>query len=419
MWKFLKKHVWLFALIVLFILFPQSLSNQAKLNMKTLIPGLAIDKVESGYEITAQVITPSRGSESGGSAIRATFVSETGATIADAIERLGYSMGKSAGLGHVNFLIVGESMLENNLVGELDYFLRDKKTSNSILLLTCDGSAKDQIKKTEKLEASTGIGLQKVFLYKQQSTNGYMIPIMEVANSVYSKSKACVINGFEIEENKEQESSSSQGSSSSSGGSGSSSSSSKQSSSTSDKPDGRIKYLNKLTCFVDGEKVGELKNEDEILGFLIINRHSSEASLDLGEIEFDDQTAENFNIKYYRKSQNTKVEFNNGTPKFKIDIKLADVKLRSLNTKTSPSIEFYKEANKEFENKIKTKIKDVISRNIMIAFEKSKQLNCDIFQLSDMTYQNCYYDYKRYIENNPNYLQNFEIEINIDIDKLT
>ena len=165
MWKFIKKHSWLFIIFAIIVLFPQSLSNQAKLSMKTIIPGVAIDKTDNGYEVTALVVTPTRGSESGGGQIRATYITENGQTVAEAVEKLGFVMGKSAGLGNLNYILLGKSIFDNNVVGQLDYFVRDKKTSNSVLVLACEDEAKEMIKKTEMLEASTGIGLQKVYLY--------------------------------------------------------------------------------------------------------------------------------------------------------------------------------------------------------------------------------------------------------------
>lgn len=409
MWKFLKKHSWLFTLLIIILLFPQSLSNQAKLSMKTIIPGMAIDRADNMFEVTALVVTPTRGSESGGGELRATYISEKGETIADAVEKLGFVMGKSAGLANLNYIIIGKSICEQNIVGQLDYFIRDKKTSNSILVLTCENEAKEEIKKTEMLEASTGIGLQKVFLYKQQSTNGYMMPILEVANSIYTKSKACLISNFTIEESKEK--SEPEGGSSSSGGSS-------ESGGAIEKPDGRIKYLDKMVCFVNGYKVGELEN-DEVLGYLMLDNSAREASINLGEIEFYEGNAENFNIKYYGKTAKRNIEYNGEKILFNVDINLNDVKLRSLNMSESPSVEFYKEANKQFEIKIKEKIKEVITKNIQAAFDKGKSIGCDIYKLSDLIYQTKYDLWKKCIENNENYLNDIKINVNVKIDKLT
>ena len=409
MWNFFKKHSWLLIVLAILVLFPQSLSNQAKLSMKTIIPGIAIDRVDEGFETTALVVTPTRGSESGGGQLRATYISEKGKTIAEAIEKLGFVMGKSAGLANLNYILLGNSMMQDNLAGQLDYFVRDKKTSNSILVLACSGDAKEEIKKTEKLEASTGIGLQKVYLYKQESTNGYMMPIMEVANSVYGKSKACLINNFTIEETKQSEES--QGSS----GGGSSA----ESGGSIDKPDGRIKYLDKLTCLVGGVKVGELESDEEILGYLIMDKNTKEASINLGEIEFKNEKANNFNIKYYGKKVNKSIDVKNGEFTINVKLHLDDVKLRCLNSSEAPSLDYYKESNKEFEEKIKEKIREVIDKNIQAAFLKGKEIGCDIFKLSDLLYQYRYEDWKKHIENDNNYLDKIKIKTHITIDKLT
>ena len=43
---FLKKHIALFIVIVILLVFPVSLSSQAKLSMRIIVTGLAIDKNE-------------------------------------------------------------------------------------------------------------------------------------------------------------------------------------------------------------------------------------------------------------------------------------------------------------------------------------------------------------------------------------
>ena len=47
--NFLKKHIGLVILLVIILAFPASMSTQARLNMRIIITGLAIDKTESGY----------------------------------------------------------------------------------------------------------------------------------------------------------------------------------------------------------------------------------------------------------------------------------------------------------------------------------------------------------------------------------
>ena len=45
---FLKKHIGIVILLIIIIAFPASMSTQARLNMRIIITGLAIDKTDSG-----------------------------------------------------------------------------------------------------------------------------------------------------------------------------------------------------------------------------------------------------------------------------------------------------------------------------------------------------------------------------------
>ena len=64
--EFFKKRIGLIILIVAVIAFPSSLSTQARLNMRAIVTGLAIDKVEGKYEVTAQIVKTSPSTESSG-----------------------------------------------------------------------------------------------------------------------------------------------------------------------------------------------------------------------------------------------------------------------------------------------------------------------------------------------------------------
>lgn len=426
MFKFIKKHTWLLILIALCILFPQSLSNQAKLNMKSIVTGLAIDRKANGFEVTAQVVMPNKGSESGGGETQVVFITDSGKTVAEAVERIGFTLGKTAGLGHINFVLIGESMLENNVAGQLDYFMRDKKINNSVLVLACDGAAKDEIKKTANLEASSAMGMQKVFLYKQQETNAYVLPMLELANSVYSKSGVCLMSGLKIQSDEDEEENSGTSSGESGGGESAASSGTENSSSESSagagsgaKQNAKIKYLNKIYLLKKGKKVGVLESEDEIVGLLIPNRYSKDASMDIGQIEFANQLAQDFNVKYYKKKSKMKLKFEDGKIIAVFDVSLGDVKIRCLNSKEEPAIDYYNENNDEFNEKIRQKTAEKITELITTCFNSGKSQNVDVFMIADSAYLYNYKDYKKYIENNPNYIQNATVQVNVKIEKLT
>ena len=106
--RFFKKHVGLLILIAIIFAFPASMSTQARLNMRIIITGLAIDKTDQGYEVTAQIIktAPGSGAEKSGASID--FVSDSGNTIVSALSKLSYKSGKVAGFSHTNFILIGK-----------------------------------------------------------------------------------------------------------------------------------------------------------------------------------------------------------------------------------------------------------------------------------------------------------------------
>ena len=253
-YKFIKKHTWLLIMIGLLIFIPQSFNYQAKLNMRVIVTGLAIDKIDDEYEVTAQVVMPAPGSESGGSGARLDFISEKGSCVAEGVQRIAYKIGKIAALSHMSFVMVGEEMLKENLATTLDFFARDSHVDPAVTLLICDGKAKDTMKQTKNLELSVGLSLQKVFIYKQASLNGLVMPLEEFINNAFSLSKSSMVSGIEIKKEGEQENS----------GGGETSGENKQSnteSSSKEEKNARIKYYNDIYYFKNGLFINKFENE--------------------------------------------------------------------------------------------------------------------------------------------------------------
>ena len=90
--QFLRKYIWVFLIIVLALLFPQSLTDQAELNMRMIVTGIAIDYNKDKYNITAQVILPSTKSSSGGINAQISFVNAEGKTISESVQQISYKI---------------------------------------------------------------------------------------------------------------------------------------------------------------------------------------------------------------------------------------------------------------------------------------------------------------------------------------
>ncbi len=424
---FLKKHIGIVILLVIIIAFPASMSTQARLNMRIIITGLAIDKTDTGYEVTAQIVrtAPSSGAEKSGATID--FVTDTGDSIVSAISKLSYKSGKVAGFSHTNFILIGKEMLEENLLKTLNYFLRDTIIKDSVLLLVAKDSANEEIKKTKELGLSVGLEIQKVFVYKEKESDGAMTSILSFANKSLSHSKTSVVsvlsmnndsknNGQSGEQSGSSGSSSSGQESSSGSGQESSSGSSQSSSSGGASGSSETKYFDAITplaCFVEGKFVGKLESDDEIMGYMF-----SEKKCIAEDITIENVTFGNFNnaligidVKY--KTCEKKIRFENNTPCLDIFVKISNSSIKEIQNDT-----IVENISSEEFNYLRKKIEEKVSKMVSSCFEKSRSFDADIFGAFDIANKFHYKKTKENYETMEEFLEKLKLNVEVKISRL-
>lgn len=421
--KFFKKHIGLVILLAIILAFPASMSTQARLNMRIIITGLAIDKKDNGYEVTAQIVktAPGSGSEKSGSTID--FVSDTGDTIVSAISKLSYKSGKVAGFSHTNFVLVGKEMLEEDLVQALNYFLRDNIIKDSVLLLVAKESAKDEIKNTKELGLSVGLEIQKVFVYKEKESDGAMTSLVSFVNKSLNHSKTSVISVLSIkgeQSQSEQSSSGSQSSGESGGQSGSESSGSSSSGSSGSSGSQNSKEESKffetitpLACFVSGKFVGSLEKEEEILGYMYAQEKCIAEDISLENLNFGNLKNAKVGIDVKFKKSSKKIRYEQGVPCLDICIKISNASIKEIQNENFIS----GVSNEEFEF-IKSELEKKISQTIAASFEKSKELNADIFGAFDIANKFHYGQTKKNFETMEDFLKALKLNVDVEVNRL-
>ena len=394
-----KKHIGLIILLFIVLVFPTSLNYQARLNMRIIVTGLAVDKDGEDYKVTAQYVKTSPGNESPGTSAEIDFIVDKAETLSEAISKLAYKAGKVAAFSHTNFIILGKSLFEEDVTKCLDYFIRDKIIKNSALLLFAPDKAEDEIKKTKNMELSVGLGLQKVFLFKENESDGLMVTLIDFLrqNKMYAKSAVASELAFHTHEESskggEQGSSSSESSSSqnSSGGSSSESGSSSggSSSSSSGGSEGSTKseqqYFDQeapLVCFVDGKFVGKIEDESAIDGYMMANKESKIIDVVLDGVSTGRLQGDKIEVVINRKSNKFKVRFENQTPV--IDVKVKITKAEIIEIMSNEIIASL--TNEEFES-VKNALAKKVSENVAKCFENSKKLNLDVFSAYEIAYK--------------------------------
>lgn len=448
---FIKKHIGIVILLVIILAFPVSMSTQARLNMRVVITGLAIDKTDDGYEVTAQIVKPSPSSESSGTGASINFISDKGDTVVSALSKLSYKSGKVAGFSHTNFILLGKEMLTENISKVMDYFLRDTIIKDSVLLLVAKDSAKDEIQKTKDLELSVGLGLQKVFVYKEKESDGAMTTLLSFANKSYGYSQTAMLSMLSLTDesssdssggegsqkatgaNSEQttsgesqgtggeqsstESSGSQDGTENQGGSSdSSSSSSDGSSSNSGGSEQKSQYFEAITplaCFVSGKYVGLLETDDEIMGYMYSRSECVAEDVSLDDLNFGNLVNAKVGIDIKDKSNKKKIRFEGETPCLDIYVKISNASIKEIQS----DMFFQVPSDEEFEF-IKQKLEEKISKTIAKTFEKSKELKADIFGAFDLANKFHYKNVKNSFESMEDFIQALKLNVIVDVSRL-
>ncbi|MBQ7917456.1 MAG: hypothetical protein IJ310_01415 [Clostridia bacterium] len=410
---FFKKRIGLIILLVAIFAFPSSLSTQARLNMRAIVTGLAIDKVDDKYEVTAQIVKTSPSTESGGEKATVNFVSDNDETVIGAISKLSYKTGKTSAFSHTNFIIIGKDVLEEDLTQTLDYFMRDNITNDSMLLLVAEEKASDEIKKTKDVELSIAIGLQKVFMYREKEGDGVMNSILEFMKDSKESSGTSVVSLLALEKNDEQseDNPAGSGSSSSSGSSGESG--------TEDggEQGGGSKYQyfkaqTELGCFVDGRYVGKLE-KDEVLGYMLANKKATIDDVYAEDFDKSVFNAKRVGVKIKDKTNKLKIRYENNIPCLDLVVKIKNSAIYEIQSE-----EFIDAPTDAEFSEIKNGLKKKIAQNISKCFEKSKELKADIWGAYLLAQKHHYKQTKMYYKNREDFLSNLKLNVIVEIDRL-
>lgn len=426
MLKFIKKHTWLLIVAFLLFLFPQSLTDQAKLNMRVIITGIGVDYIDNQYQITAQLVLPENGAESGGISARISYISSNGKSISECVQNTSYKLGKFTELSHVEFILVGETMKDHNLAGSLDYFFRNFKLKKSITLLTCLGTAKSAIMKSSELELGVALSLQKIYLSHERSLSAVATRYIDFIGESHSISGTSVIDTFMVSEkdtNGGEEDSSGGGENSmttnedSSQGNGNSPTSSQSDAGES----AQILLFSPLILFKDGVYYGKLDKQEEILGYYLSNTKSRSGNIFVTDFSYGEAQNLSFNIRIDQMRVCHKIEWSNNKPIHKINIKIDSCKIDELATANSSNALLYKYLDTQTQQQLLDSAKSKICELVGATWQASKTLNFDIFKTANLGNKFCHKKWSNFMENidNPQqYVQDIQVVTNVEFGQI-
>ncbi len=402
-----RSKIYVLLFILMFIIYFTQDYTLINIEKTALIVTVGVDKGDDDYVVTAQIAVPE------GSSTKTTnkeaVITSNGKTIYEAISSISDKTGWYPKLSFCNLIVLGESMLTDNVMDVLLFFIRSYKIEDSAIVCTAKGEAKELLLSSSPLDTISGLSLSKIFVkdyesaskiyttsikdfcinYYSRSSYGYMPFVKTVMTDESGKGGKTVSTSTTTEPES--------GSGGSSGGkSGGGSGGSEQ----------QLVVYDATTCqlFNKGYFVGEL-DSDESLCLSLLYRRVKEAFITINATDNDGNTGELL-IDILKSTKNVKLELINNTPTLVCDIK---VWARVSDANFSEKINRVAELGKLNDN-MKFKTEEFIKEKIQSVAKKSKETKCDIFEVKNLLYK---YHTKKYKEHELTILDDLVVKTNV------
>ena len=157
--KTFKPKIALFLLFLISILFFSNDFGLIDIEKTAIITAIAIDKAEDGdYLVTCQIAVP----EATGavSENQKAQMSGKGSTVGGAIKTMGSLSGWFPQTIFCNLIIVGNDLIDQDVIGVLDYFSKTMRVQDSAQVVLAEKKAKDLLSVSTPLDNISSFAIQ-------------------------------------------------------------------------------------------------------------------------------------------------------------------------------------------------------------------------------------------------------------------
>lgn len=388
----IKSHL-AFILTVLFsLLFFSNDFGLIDIQKTAIVVALAVDKKEENYEVTAQIAIPQ--ASNAGASNNDALVTGEGKTVAEAIDRIGLRTGWYPKLVFCNLVLLGEETVGENVMNELDYFLRSDRIQGTCLLAASEGSAKEMLGSVSPLDQISSFALQKILLKDANRTSEVAaVNLKDFSIGYYSRSRTGYmpfIKRTMMDEKGKEKGGGSEGS----GGSGGGQSSLKPRlfaegggsahAGGGGSRGGESNYVfDASETLVFREGIAQCKlTIDETRAVNFISKKVADAVVELPNADYEGKKTDIL-LGLEKNTYSKKLYFQNGAPVFRIQL---SVRARIFNTDTTNSLDQI--AKSEIvPDEVLRQAEEQIAQTYRSCFEKLNQTECDLFLLKEHLYR--------------------------------
>lgn len=355
-----------------------------------IVTAVAIDKADDEYEVSLQIAVPEANS---GNTNAKVVVSGKGKTVAEAIGDVTTTTGWYQKLAFCNMIIIGESLLDTNVMDFLDYFSKSLKIQGSALLAGAEGKAKDLLTTASPLDNISSFSLQKIILQKSGMESDVLsVDIKTFSIGYYSRSSSSYMPFVKTIKQKEEDQT--QAASTNTGGKTAEQSGSKE-------QEKATFSATETLLFKKGKRVG-LLTEEETLASIYITKNKKDTAIIVNDVEIDGQKI-NYMLNVLKNKPKMSISTDDGNVTLKIKqdvyVKIADETSSDKELSNTPVILVPKE--------VEEKATKNLEKNIHSLIQKCKDTRADILKIDEMLYR---FHHKKYDE-----LKDFWSKLSTDV----
>ncbi len=381
---FKRAKILIFIFVCIFVFYFTTDFSLINIEKTALIVSLGVDKAENGYEVTAQIAIPEVSNSQASN--KESVISAKGSTLYEAVTKIGGLTGWYPKLSFCNLIIIGENLLTENVMGLVDFFVRSYKVEDSAILCTAEGSAKELLLSSSPLDNISGLSLSKIFVrdydgasrimttsikqfsigYYSKSGMGYMPMVKTIPTDESGKGGKTAPTMSKTDPN--------------SGGSGGDSGGGEQQ---------LVIYDASTAVLFNKGYMATTLNGDQALCYSMLYKNVTEAVFTIPSID-DDGKNTTISISVHKLKNKITLDYNGNTPILKGEV-TAWLKISDVNaSETIGALSTLGKLN----GKVLYDSEKFIKDNLLGVFDKTKNLNVDIFEIKNLLYkyQNNHYE---------------------------
>lgn len=369
--------------ILLFFYTPSALLLPPEVDRNAIVTSVGIDKEGEDYSLSFLRFVPQANSNY---AEKLEVISTSGKNVSQNLEKASVIMGKNINLNHVESIILGSSILEEDISKILDFFVRAPIVLDGCLVCATNGEAKEVITMAQSLNDGSGMKIEDIVRYAEVNYYGRETTLETFFSGYYSPTKTSLISYIEVIDGESDgigsgsSSSESGGENASEGQNGNDASSGSASGQGESKKEKLLANQGKLVLMKEGKEQKILSRED-MAGLNYVKSNTGKAMLTVSDYDLGNGKLADVIYEVIENKTITDVDFSNNCPvvKFHVEMKLDLFEIIDKVSDEKQSIKQY-----DIDDEITDEIEKVVKREFAKAVKVLRETKSDAIGLYEL-----------------------------------